>query len=252
MKSLIALVALYVVAVCTSWGQKLENWLVDVGYAEQARISRIMYSIGPPPLKAEEATIVVGVALILLVAVLRRRWLLAVAGAGVPVASIACAELLNKVILPRPDISHAPVYLTERSFPSGHVAIVAGLTLGAILVATPRARFAVAAVGTLWLAVIVAAVQTLSWHRVSDVIASTLIACIWYGVALRLVPGTRPLRKPHTVPVLAVAALGAVLASSRTDAYGKPLVFAVVAVFCAALVWFTAARRSPADEARSR
>jgi membrane-associated phospholipid phosphatase len=251
MKSLIALVALYVIAVCTPFGQSAENSLV-IGYADQARISRILYSVGPPPLKAEEATIVLGVVLILLVAALRRQWILGVAAVGVPVGTIACAEILNKFLLPRPDISDAPRDLVEASFPSGHVAIAAGLTLGAILVATPRARRYVAAVGVVWLAVTAAAVQALYWHRPSDAIGATLIACLWYGIALRLLPDTQPMAKPHAVPALALAAIGALCAGSRTDSVVRPLIFAVTGLLCAVIVWFTVVRRSPADAATPR
>jgi membrane-associated phospholipid phosphatase len=246
MKSLIALVALYVVAVCTPWGQSAENSLL-VGYADPALIFRIVYSVGPPPLKLEELTIVAGLTLIMLVALLRRQWILAVVGVGVPVATIACTELLHTTILPRPDIVGAPISEIEPSFPSGHVAIVAGLVLGAILVATPRARPYVAAVGTIWLALIGAAVVALLWHRPSDAIGATLIACLWYGIATRLAPGTPPMAKPRTLLVLALAAVGAICGGARTDSYPRSFVFIATGLLCAVIVWFTVARRSPAE-----
>jgi membrane-associated phospholipid phosphatase len=251
MKAFAALVALYVVAICTPWGQSAENSLL-VGYADPALIYRIVYSVGPPPLKLEELTIVVGLTLIMLVALLRRQWILAAAGVGVPVATIACTELLHTVILPRPDISGAPISEIEPSFPSGHVAIVAGLVLGAILVATPRARPYVAAVGTVWLALIGAAVVALLWHRPSDAIGATLVACLWYGVATRLLPGTQPMAKPRTLLVLAFAAIGAICGGARTDSYPRSFVFIATGVLCAVILWFTVVRRSPADAARSR
>ncbi|MEK8141995.1 phosphatase PAP2 family protein [Streptomyces sp. M10(2022)] len=73
-------------------------------------------------------------------------------------------------------------------FPSGHVAIVAGLALGAVLVASPRIRPYVATAGMLWLAVTAAAVQTLYWHRPSDAIGATLLACACCHLAARLLP----------------------------------------------------------------
>jgi membrane-associated phospholipid phosphatase len=261
MKSLITLAALYVVAVCTPWGQTAENSLL-VGYANPALIYRIVYSVGPPPLKLEELTIVAGLTLIMLVALLRRQWILAVAGVGVPVATIACTELLHTTILPRPDIVGAPISEIEPSFPSGHVAIVAGLVLGAVLVATPRARPYVAALGTIWLALIGAAVVALLWHRPSDAIGATLVACFWYGIATRLLPATQPTARPRTLLVLALAAVGALCGGARTDSYPRSFVFVATGALCAVIVWFvvnrrspaevTAVRRSPAAAARSR
>ncbi|MFI5709243.1 hypothetical protein [Kribbella sp. NPDC051620] len=130
------LAALYVVAVCTPWGQSAENSLL-VGYADPALIFHTVYSVGPPPLKFEELTTVVGLTLILLVALLRRQWILAVAGLGVPVATFA-------------------------------------------------------------------------WHRPSD-------------------------------------AIGAICGGARTDSYPRSFVFIATGLLCAVIVWFTVARRSPAD-----
>ena len=251
MKSLIALVALYVVAVCTPFGQRAENAMF-VGYGDPALIFRILYSVGPPPLKWDDTTIILGLALIALVGLIRRKWLLTAASLGVPAATIGSSYLISRYILPRPDISDAPPPLIAVSFPSGHTSIAAGLVLGAILVATPRARPYVAAVGTLWLAFTAAAILALYWHRPSDVVGATLIACIWYGVATRLLPGEQSMAKTPTVLVLALAAVGASVGGWRTDGYTRPLIFAATGLLCAVIVWFTVVRRSPAAAATPR
>ncbi|MFJ4571381.1 phosphatase PAP2 family protein [Streptomyces sp. NPDC088846] len=142
------------------------------------------------------------------------------------------------------------------SFPSGHVAIAAGLALGAVLVASPRSRPYVAAAGALWLAV-TAAVQALYWHRPSDALGATLLACAAYAVATRLLPPTLPgaapgaaapdpLPRRRALPTLALApaAVGALLAGAREDALARPLVFAGAAFLCAVLLWATATRRT--------
>ncbi|MFJ1611171.1 phosphatase PAP2 family protein [Streptomyces sp. NPDC088249] len=138
------------------------------------------------------------------------------------------------------------------SFPSGHVAIAAGLALGAVLVASPRSRPYVAAAGALWLAVTAAAVQALYWHRPSDALGATLLACAAYAVATRLLPPTLPGAAPDPLPrrralpalALAPAAVGALLAGAREDALARPLVFAGAAFLCAVLLWATATRRT--------
>lgn len=110
----------------------------------------------------------------------------------------------------------------------------------------------VAAAGTIWLAVTAAAVQTLYWHRPSDTVSATLLACAFYSLATQLLQYKQTSAGRGSLPVLALAAVAALAASSRTDAYGRPLVFAGVGVLCAGLLWFTACRTSPTTGARSR
>ncbi|MFE7462946.1 phosphatase PAP2 family protein [Streptomyces sp. NPDC057499] len=263
---LAAFAAVYLLAVWTPAGQRAENSLV-VGYADQARVLAVNESVGLPPLTAEYATIVAGIALIALVALVRRRWREGCAAVGVVVVSLVGAEALRSV-LPRPDLVHAPSQLTEVSFPSGHVAIAAGLALGAALVASPRTRPYVVAAGALWLAVTAGGVQALYWHRPSDALGATLLACACYALATRLLPPTAQPTGQSTVPLaarpsrpaagtrsgalsavaLAVAAIGAVLGSAREDALARPLVFAAAAFACAVLIWWTAVKRAERPE----
>ncbi|MFE4588967.1 phosphatase PAP2 family protein [Streptomyces laurentii] len=254
---LAAFAAVYLLAVCTPAGQRAENSLV-VGYADQARVFAMSESVGLPPLTAEYATIGAGIALIALVALVRRRWREGGAAVGVVVVSLVGAEALRSV-LPRPDLVHAPSQLTEVSFPSGHVAIAAGLALGAALVASPRTRPYVVAAGALWLAVTAGGVQALYWHRPSDALGATLLACACYALATRLLPPTARSSRPgagsrsRVLPAvaLAVAALGAVLGSAREDAVARPLVFAAAAFACALLIWWTAVRSDARTAVRS-
>ncbi|GAB3923150.1 hypothetical protein GCM10029976_012950 [Kribbella albertanoniae] len=239
-----AFVALYVVAVCTPFGQRFENSMLK-GYSSDTWIGN-QYSIRPPPILGEEATFFVGVVLIALAAVARRRRWVAAAGVFVPVATAASAFILNRYVLPRPAIGGAGVELTESSFPSGHVAITAGLVAGAILVAGPLVRRYVAAVGLLWLALIAAAVQNLGWHRASDAIGATLLACIWYAVAARLLPpATQPARL-GLAPVVVIAAVGAILGAGRYGYTLEGIPFALIGVTCAVLLWFTVAQHTRA------
>ncbi|MFF2014143.1 phosphatase PAP2 family protein [Streptomyces sp. NPDC058195] len=259
---LAAFAAVYLLAVCTPAGQRAENSLV-VGYADQARVLAVNESVGLPPLTAEYATIAAGIALIAVVALVRRKWREGCAAVGVVVVSLVGAEALRSV-LPRPDLVHAPGHLTEVSFPSGHVAIAAGLALGAALVASPRTRPYVVGAGALWLAVTAGGVQALYWHRPSDALGATLLACACHALATRLLPpaaqSTMPLTARPSRPAagarpgalsavaLAVAAIGAVLGSAREDALARPLVFAAAAFACAVLVWWTAVKSAGRPE----
>ncbi|MFJ2740633.1 phosphatase PAP2 family protein [Streptomyces sp. NPDC087440] len=245
---LLAFAVLHGLAVWTPVGQRAENALV-VGYADQARIFPWAQSWGPPPLTHEIPLLAVGLALVVTIAVVRRRLREGCAAVATVVGTLAVTELLSKVVLVRPDLVGAAYNLREASFPSGHVAISAALALGLVLVVPGQVRFPVAAVGAVWVALTAGAVQALYWHRPSDVLGAVLPACAAFTVAAGLlgpgaaVGGTRP-RLRHVMYVLPVAAAVAVLAASREDAVARPLVFAGAALVCAVLV-LAAVVRSP-------
>jgi membrane-associated phospholipid phosphatase len=178
------------------------------------------------------------VVLILAVTLMRRCWREGIAGLAVVVVTVSATEALHAV-LPRPGLSPAPQALSGASFPSGTVAIVAGLALGVAVVSSPRARPYIAAAGAIWLAVIAAAVQALYWHRPSDVLGATLLACACHATATGLLDRGSA-RRVRALPPLALAAAGALLASTRQDSAAHPLVFAGIALVCATLLWTTA------------
>jgi membrane-associated phospholipid phosphatase len=231
----VAFAAVYLLAVWTGIGQSAENALI-VGRADQARIFEWRQWV--PPLTRGTAVLAAGVLLILAVTLMRRCWREGVAAVAIVVATFGATEALH-AILPRPSLSPAPQALSGASFPSGTVAIAAGLALGVAVVSSPRARPYVAAAGAIWLAVITAAVQTLYWHRPSDVLGATLLACACHAMAKGLLApvGVRRLR---ALPPLAFAAAGALLASTREESVARPLVFAGVALVCSTLLWITA------------
>ncbi|MFJ7491271.1 hypothetical protein ACIQZB_08430 [Streptomyces sp. NPDC097727] len=117
-----------------------------------------------------------------------------------------------------------------------------------------RTRPYVAAADALWFAV-TAAVQALYWHRPSDALAATPLACACYAIATRLLPPTVPGAAPSAAPgvaprhralpnpALAPAAVGALPAGAREDALARPLVFAGAAFLCAVLHRATATER---------
>ncbi|MCY0939082.1 phosphatase PAP2 family protein [Streptomyces sp. H34-S4] len=238
---LFAFTVIHLIAVWTPLGQAAENALVR-GYADGARISAMVESWGPPPFTDEWATLITGIALISVVAVVRRRRREGIAAIATVTVTLAVTEFLSKAVLVRPDLVDAPQPLVAPSFPSGHVSITAALALGFALVAPSRSRPYVAALGALWTAVTAGGVQSLYWHRPSDVLGSTLLACACYAGAIRLLkPATIPgAARPRASVPLAVAAVGALLAASRDDALVRPLVFAAAAFACAALIWATA------------
>ncbi|MFI8003082.1 phosphatase PAP2 family protein [Streptomyces sp. NPDC086010] len=237
--------AIYLLAACTPVGQRAENALFDDNGAKPAWIydwSGTAFGSGAMPPLDDTAmpTLLVGVAVIVAVTLVRRCWWRGCAATGVTVVTLGATEVFSKVLLPRPDLIDAPVMLTDPSFPSGHVAIPAGLALGAALVASPRVRPYVTAAGMLWLAVTAGAVQATYQHRPSDVLGATLLACACRGLAARLLPPDAVpdvTRSPRVRPavVLALSAAGALAAGAREDSVTQSLVFAASAFLCAAL-----------------
>jgi membrane-associated phospholipid phosphatase len=232
---LVMFAVVYLLAVWTGIGQSAENALI-AGRTDQARIFGWKHSV--PPLTRETAVLAGGVAVIIAVALIRRCWREGVAALAIVVVTVGATEALHAV-LPRPDFSPAPQALSGASFPSGTAAIVAGLALGVAVVSSPRARPYVAAAGAIWLAVIAAAVQTLYWHRPSDVLGATLLACACHATATGLLAPVG-IRRLRVLPPLALAAVGALLASTREESVVRPLVFAGVALGCSTLLWITA------------
>jgi len=253
--------AVYLIADCTPFGQRAENALINSNGAKPAWIydwSGTAYGSPALPPLADTAlpTLVVGLALIVAVTLVRRCWWPGLAATGVVMVTFGGAEVLSKVVLPRPDLVGAPGMLTAVSFPSGHVAIPAGLTLGAALIASPRLRPYVITVGMLWLAFTAAAVQATYQHRPSDVLGATLLACACYSLAARLLrPVAAPdaTQRPRALPAtaLALSAAGGLAVGARSDSVAQSLVFAAAAFLCAALLWYTAAG-GPVRTARTR
>ncbi|RMI41028.1 phosphatase PAP2 family protein [Actinomadura harenae] len=250
---LLGLLALYLVAVCTPFGQRAENALLKGVGAESAWIydwsgSDYGTSAAPPLDDTALPTLLLGMAVIAAVTVARRCWWRGFAAAGVVAGTFGGTEVLSKKVLPRPDLIGAPDMLTEASFPSGHVAIPAGLALGAVLIASPRVRPYVTMVGMMWLAATAGAVQALYHHRPSDVLGATLLACACYSLAVRLLPAaaaSNAPRTPRALPTVALAlsAIGALAAGARDDSLTESLVFAAAAFLCASLLWYTTAER---------
>ncbi len=251
---------LYLLAICTPWGQRAENALFGLGKqgGEEAWIyplSGAAYGSTPlPPMElSAKPTLMVGLAVIVVLTLVRRCWWPGCAALGIVILTTGGKEVL-KSTLPRPDLVGAPENLLDQGFPSGHTAIPAALTLAAVLVVSPRIRPYVATVGVLWLACIAAASATMGGHRPSEVLGATLLACACYGLATWLLPpaaAPAATRSPRALPVITLTlALAIALASgARNDTLTRSLVSGATGFICAALVWYAAVGR-PAHTAR--
>ncbi|MDW4917113.1 phosphatase PAP2 family protein [Streptomyces californicus] len=250
--------AVYLLAICTPWGQRVENALFDLGTdnREEAWIyplSGAAYGSTPlPPMElSAKPTLMVGLAVIVVITLVRRCWWQGGAALGVVILTTGGKVVLNST-LPRPDLVGAPENLLDQGFPSGHTAIPAALTLAAVLVASPRVRPYAVTAGVLWLACIAAYSATMGGHRPSEVLGAALLACACYRLATWLSPAPAPdaTRSPRALPAitLTLASAVALASAARNDTLTGSLVSAATAFICAALVWHAAVGR-PAHNA---
>ncbi|WP_037827416.1 phosphatase PAP2 family protein [Streptomyces sp. NRRL F-5630] len=244
-------VAVYLLAICTPWGQRAENALFGLSSGDPEAVwfyplSGSAYGSTPlPPLElSAKPTLMVGLALIVLLTLVRRCWWPGCAALAIVIVTAGGAEVL-KGGLRRPDLVGAPENLLDQGFPSGHTALPATLTLAAVLIVSARIRPYVATVGVLWLACIAAYSATNGGHRPSEVLGATLLACACYALATWLLPsaaapeGTRSPRL-LTVIALTLAVAAAFVGGARDDTLTRSLVSGATGSVCAALVWYAA------------
>ncbi|MFP5341815.1 MAG: hypothetical protein ACLGIJ_02655 [Candidatus Limnocylindria bacterium] len=161
----------YSVLVATEPGQRIEN--LALRGAELRSDAERAAALG----RLSIVTVAIfGIALVAVLGVgfLRGRERLAFMVAGTMGASVVLAELL-KEWLSRPALVEGPIWLLRNSFPSGSAAVAASIAIGAVLVAPDRLRWIVLPIGAVFAGLIVDAVQTAGWHRLSDTVGGVLL-----------------------------------------------------------------------------
>ena len=111
-----------------------------------------------------------------LIGFFRRTWEVAVAGMAILGVSPVSAELLKRVILPRPDLTGLIPDSVHNSFPSGHTTIAMAILLSLIVVVAYRWRGWVVGFAMIWAASVGAATVTARWHRFSDTLGADALA----------------------------------------------------------------------------
>ncbi|MHB8532216.1 MAG: phosphatase PAP2 family protein [Solirubrobacteraceae bacterium] len=117
------------------------------------------------------------------VAIARQRPRTAVAVAALLVLAPLSAHLLKPVLAHSHD-QVGYVHIGAASWPSGHSTAAAALAICAVLVAPPRLRPLVAALGALFALAIGFSLLLLAWHMPSDVLGGYFAAGLWTALAV--------------------------------------------------------------------
>jgi len=173
---------LYVVFVTTRRGQLLDH----AAFQGAARGQGELWRVAQPVLDVvSEGFVVVGLVAAVLIALVRRRWSLAVEAASVIVGSNLTTQLL-KHELARSDLG---IGRAANSFPSGHTTVAASVVVALLIAAPRRWRPTIALVGALYAAGTGVSVLVGQWHRASDAVAALVLVTLWCAVATLV--GTR-------------------------------------------------------------
>lgn len=175
------LVAVYLLAVWTPAGQRFEDAVLRgaaaaAGGAADQRATSTLDRITVPAL-------LLAVAAVLAIAFLRRKPLLGLLGAGVVVASVVTAEVIQRTML-RPILLDHGYRRDDQSFPSGHAAVAVSMMCALVLVVPYRFRVAAVFVASVGAGAVEVATVTASWHRPSDTLGSDLIMLVYACVAV--------------------------------------------------------------------
>jgi membrane-associated phospholipid phosphatase len=252
----IAFILVYYAAVRTRTGQLLDTRAFDGARLGQRSLAPVTLSLLD---SLPVVVIVIALVIALVVTAFRHNWRVLFVAAAAALAANLATQLLKDAVLERPSLG-VPGYAFN-SLPSGHTTVAASAALVVFLVASPRARALVAAIGTAF--TVAAGVSTLSnqWHRPSDVIAALLVvACCGClaGAALTLI-------EPPSIPITAgpawtrilrwlallslaatalAAAASATLAADRSLSLSLAYIAGVAAISAAGFVLASAASRA--------
>jgi membrane-associated phospholipid phosphatase len=167
-------------------------------------------------------------------ALLQRRRAVALAVAVAIGGSVACAELLKRILAePRPTPVLGFHQMAAASWPSGHATAAMVTLLCALLVAAPRLRPVVATAGGAGVLLVGCSMLVLGHHFPSDILGGFLLAGLW--MALTLCVLRRRQRAQARVPIgrpaaaIVGSALAALAAAAALGALGVPVGGALLA-----------------------
>ncbi len=154
-----------------------------------------LWALGEPVLDVVSVSFVVlGLGTAMGIALLRRRWGLAVQVAFVVIGANISTQLLKKVLLERPNLIGG--WGVGNTLPSGHTTVAASVAVALLLVVPRAARPMVAILGATYTAATGVSTLIGHWHRPSDVVAAVLVVTAWTALALAFTPSSALDRVP--------------------------------------------------------
>jgi membrane-associated phospholipid phosphatase len=193
--SVLLLAAVYFIAVRTGVGQRFENavWLG----AGQTAMQRPAQAVGALNLIGNWSG-AAAVAVVFVIGLLRRQFVLAVAAVALIGASLGTTEVL-KTALSRPNLVPGWGDSAGNSFPSGHTTIAMSVMFALVLVVPYRFRGLIAFCAAAPATEIGALTIVARWHRPSDTLGADLVVLCWASLivlALAASGRVRPV-EPH-------------------------------------------------------
>ena len=124
------------------------------------------------------------IVVVLLIGVLRGRWVAGVAAAVAVAGANVSTRLLKYHLFERDDLVGLGAWNGNNTLPSGHTTVAAAALVGLVLVVPPTLRALTTAVGVVAVSAYGLATLVNHWHRPSDVVAAVFVACAWGYLAV--------------------------------------------------------------------
>jgi len=191
--ALLALALMSAAGAATVW---FAAFLIPGGRPLDAGAMQTFTGVAQPPLTpridgvavlADPGPFLVGTALLVLLALARRRWLMAALVPAILLSANLCTQLLKPTLADMRIIDLSGVeMLYPGSWPSGHATASMSLALCLVLVVGPRLRPLAAVAGAGYAVAVGYALVALGWHLPSDVLGGYLVAATFtlLGAAL--------------------------------------------------------------------
>lgn len=196
-----------------------EGQLLDQAALEGAELGRNrLWRVAEPVLDVISVPFIAAVLVVaVVIALLRRRWLLAAQVALLIGGANLTGQLLKRGLLDRPDLEVGD--RLPNTLPSGHTVAATSCAVALVLVAPRRWRAVVAVLGALYAAGTGVSTLVGAWHRPGDVVAAMILVLAWTCLARALGPsGSRGTRRDHRRESAAASLLlaGGLVAAAAT------------------------------------
>jgi len=203
------LLALALLTACGALAVWVAAFVVPGGRALDATAMQTFTGVARPPLQpsihgvavlADPAPFLAGVAALTALALLRRRWLMALIVPGVLLGANLATQLLKPALAdPRVLELLGTQVIYAGSWPSGHATASMSLALGLVLVVGRRLRPVAALLGAGYAIAVGYALVALGYHLPSDVLGGYLVAATFTlagAAALAALEARLPARAP--------------------------------------------------------